>query len=139
MNHLGCCISASGLFLTPTTPTRARCVTTAPHYSYNLLKMRPVFSCSVPLQALQSEAERERQAAAARAVALLEAKAAKLCEMLSSVLEDTKGRIEKKQAQTYEELLAEQQEAEEVRGRAADLQGALWRSLGCLRPVTEAL
>ena len=35
-----------------------------------------------------------------RQVALLEAKAAKLCEMLSSVIEDTKGRIEKKQAQT---------------------------------------
>jgi hypothetical protein len=35
--------------------------------------------------------------------------------MLSSVIEDTKGRIEKKQAQTYEELVAEQAEAEEVR------------------------
>jgi splicing factor 3A subunit 3 len=33
--------------------------------------------------------------------------------MLSSVIEDTKGRVEKRQAQTYEELLAEQQEAEE--------------------------
>ena len=31
------------------------------------------------------------------------------------VLEDTKGRIEKRQAQTYEELVAEQAEAEEVR------------------------
>ena len=41
-------------------------------------------------QAVQSEEQRERQAAAARAVALLEAKAAKLCEMLSSVIEDTK-------------------------------------------------
>ena len=67
------------------------------------------------LQAVQSEAQRERQAAAARAVALLEAKATRLCDMLSSVLEDTKGRIEKKQAQTYEELVAEQHEAEEVR------------------------
>ena len=67
------------------------------------------------LQAVQSEAQRERQAATARAVALLEAKATRLCDMLSSVLEDTKGRIEKKQAQTYEELVAEQHEAEEVR------------------------
>ncbi len=46
----------------------------------------------------------------------MEAKAGKLCSMLSSVLEDTKGRIEKKQAQTYEELVAEQQEADEVGG-----------------------
>ncbi|KAL4446223.1 hypothetical protein ABPG77_003030 [Micractinium sp. CCAP 211/92] len=74
---------------------------------------KSLFAKGAAPAALQSEAERERQAAAARAVALLEAKAAKLCEMLSSVLEDTKGRIEKKQAQTYEELLAEQQEAEE--------------------------
>lgn len=42
------------------------------------------------MQAVQSAEQRERQAAAARAVALLEAKAAKLCEMLSSVIEDTK-------------------------------------------------
>lgn len=45
---------------------------------------------SCPPQAVQSAEQRERQAAAARAVALLEAKAAKLCEMLSSVIEDTK-------------------------------------------------
>jgi splicing factor 3A subunit 3 len=69
---------------------------------------------SMPL-ASQSAEERERAAAAARATALLEAKAARLCAMLSSVIEDTKGRIEKKQAQTYEELVAEQAEAEEVR------------------------
>ena len=31
------------------------------------------------------------------------------------MIEDTKGRIEKKQAQTYDELVAEQAEAEEVR------------------------
>lgn len=50
---------------------------------------------------------------AAPNAALLEAKVAKLVEMLGSVVEDTKGRIEKRQAQTYEEMLAEQQEAEE--------------------------
>ncbi len=53
--------------------------------------MPPVLRCLL-LQAVQSAEQRERQAAAARAVALLEAKAAKLCEMLSSVLEDTKVR-----------------------------------------------
>lgn len=73
-----------------------------------------------PLQAAQSAEDRERAAAAARATALLEAKASKLCAMLSSVIDDTKGRIEKKQAQTYEELVAEQVEAEEVRGEARD-------------------
>lgn len=70
--------------------------------------------------AVQTEAERERQTAQARAVALLEAKASKLCDMLASVIEDTKGRIEKKQAQTYEEMQAEQQEAEEEAAPADD-------------------
>lgn len=63
--------------------------------------------------ATKSAAKQEQRVAAARTVALLEAKARRLCDMLSSVIEDTKGRIEKKQAQTYEELVAEQQEAEE--------------------------
>lgn len=37
-------------------------------------------------------------------------------EVLQSVVEDTKGHVEKKQASTYEEILAEQeQKAEEVR------------------------
>ncbi|PRW61113.1 splicing factor 3A subunit 3 [Chlorella sorokiniana] len=74
---------------------------------------RSLFAKGAAPAAVQSTEQRERQAAAARAVALLEAKASKLCEMLGSVLEDTKGRIEKKQAQTYEELMAEQAEAEE--------------------------
>ena len=54
---------------------------------------------------------------------------AKLCDMLSSVIEDTKGRIEKKQAQTYEELLAEQQEGQEVR---CDTCGLACCTLGCM-------
>ncbi|KAI3432859.1 hypothetical protein D9Q98_010442 [Chlorella vulgaris] len=74
---------------------------------------KSLFAKGAAPAAVQSVATRERQSAAARAVALLEAKASKLCSMLSSVLEDTKGRIEKKQAQTYEELVAEQQEADE--------------------------
>ena len=69
------------------------------------------------LQAVLSEVEARRQASTARETAVLEAKVSKLCDMLSSVIEDTKGRVEKRQAQTYEELLAEQQEAEEVGSR----------------------
>jgi len=37
---------------------------------------------------------------------------ARLDELLANVVSDTRGRIEKKQAQTYEEMLAEQAEAE---------------------------
>ena len=37
-------------------------------------------------------------------VCLLELKIQKLAEILGSVITDTRGRIEKKQAQTYEEL-----------------------------------
>ena len=71
-----------------------------------------------------SEGERRRAAAAARGVARVECKVGKLCEMLGGVIEDTKGRIEKKAAQTYEELMAEQAEAEEVRGRGGGVRGA---------------
>ena len=41
----------------------------------------------------------------------------KLAETLASVIADTRGRVEKKQAQTYEELQAEQEEAEQVWGK----------------------
>lgn len=36
----------------------------------------------------------------------------RLAELLHNVISDTKGRVEKKQAQTYEELLAELEDAE---------------------------
>jgi hypothetical protein len=45
-------------------------------------------------------------------VALLEARCAKLAELLANVVSDTKSRLEKKQAQTYEEMQADQAEAE---------------------------
>ncbi|KAG1663564.1 hypothetical protein FOA52_013184 [Chlamydomonas sp. UWO 241] len=45
-------------------------------------------------------------------VCLLEARITKLTEILGQVVSDTRGRIEKKQAQTYEEMVAEQNEAE---------------------------
>lgn len=75
-----------------------------------------------PLAALPPE-EQEKATAAARAVAFEEARLRRLCEMLSSVLADTLGRIEKRQAQTYEEMLAEQ-EAEEEEEALVDDWGA---------------
>ena len=57
---------------------------------------------------------------------LLESRIAKLGETLAPVIADTRGRVEKKQAQTYEELQAEQEEAEQV-----TYIGSHWL-LGCL-------
>lgn len=48
----------------------------------------------------------------AREAALLEARVMKVLELLPGVLRETIARTEKRQAQTYEELLAEQEEAE---------------------------
>eukprot|EP00798_Chlamydomonas_sp_ICE-L_P018774 gene18774-25310_t len=45
-------------------------------------------------------------------VALTEAKIYKLTSLLDNAIADTKGKIEKKQTQTYEEMQAEQEEAE---------------------------
>jgi hypothetical protein len=53
-------------------------------------------------------------------------------EVLQSVVEDTKGHVEKKQASTYEEILAEQeQKAEEVRRLCEHLH--LCYSMPCYR------
>ncbi|MEW5300909.1 MAG: hypothetical protein WDW36_003802 [Sanguina aurantia] len=49
---------------------------------------------------------------AALQVATLEARVRKMAEVLSAVAADTKGRVEKKQSQTYEELQAEQEEGD---------------------------
>lgn len=67
---------------------------------------------AAPAAAL-SQAQRERAEAAARGAALLEARVSRLLRLLGTVHADTAGRVEKRQAQTYEELLAEQAEAEE--------------------------
>jgi len=56
----------------------------------------------------------------ALAVAVMEAKITKLLELLVNVLSDTQGRIEKRQAQTYEELMAEQEEAVDEAGAAGE-------------------
>ena len=63
--------------------------------------------------AAQPPAARAKAAAAARAAALAEARVRWLCGGLGSVLADTVSRVEKRQAQTYEEMAAEQAEAEE--------------------------
>ncbi|KAL4539701.1 hypothetical protein Ndes2437B_g01942 [Nannochloris sp. 'desiccata'] len=60
-----------------------------------------------------SPEERARVEENTRAVAFIEAKISHLCEQLSATIADTLGRIEKRQAQTYEEMLAEAEAEEE--------------------------
>ena len=67
---------------------------------------------SRPAGALSPE-ERARTEDNARTIALIETKISRLCEQLSAVISDTLGRIEKRQAQTYEEMLAEAEAEEE--------------------------
>lgn len=57
--------------------------------------------------------DREKNITSAKFIALTEFKIRKLCDMLSSVVADTLGKIEKRHAQTYEEILAEKEEEEE--------------------------
>lgn len=68
----------------------------------------------VPPSVAQSRSEEDTRKAeqGALQVCFLELRIQRLAEILSQVIADTKGRIEKKQAQTYEELQAEQEEAE---------------------------
>lgn len=73
------------------------------------------------LQASQDDEQAAKQKAAAKEAALLECKTRLLIQdkdLLGKVVTDTLGNIEKKQARTYEELQAEQMEAEEVRNPA---------------------
>lgn len=65
-----------------------------------------------PAAALSPE-ERARVQETARSIAFTEARIARMCEQLSAVIGDTLGRIEKRQAQTYEEMLAEAEAEEE--------------------------
>jgi splicing factor 3A subunit 3 len=65
-----------------------------------------------PTDAMPAE-ERERVEASARVTALQEAWVGRLCEQLAAVIGDTLGRIEKRQAQTYEEMVAEAEAEEE--------------------------
>lgn len=69
------------------------------------------------LQASQDNEQAAKQKGAAKEAALLECKTRLLLQdkdLLGKVVTDTLGNIEKKQARTYEELQAEQMEAEEV-------------------------
>ena len=65
-----------------------------------------------PAAALSPE-ERARAEETAKAVAFMEARVSRQCEHLSGVIADTLGRIEKRQAQTYEEMVAEAEAEEE--------------------------
>eukprot|EP00878_Enallax_costatus_P015542 GHUV01016279.1.p1 GENE.GHUV01016279.1~~GHUV01016279.1.p1 ORF type:complete len:477 (+),score=184.94 GHUV01016279.1:401-1831(+) len=60
----------------------------------------------------RSEEELKQQQQTGLAVAKLEAQVTRLVELLANIISDTKGRVEKKQAQTYEEMLAELEEAD---------------------------
>ena len=69
------------------------------------------------LQAARESEQAAKQKSAAKQAALQECKIRLLLQdkdLLGKVLTDTVGNIEKKQARTYEELQAEQAEAEEV-------------------------
>lgn len=72
---------------------------------------RKLFAKGAPTPAANPE-EESKQQAAAKEVALMETKVVRVCDLLASVIIETLGRVEKKQAQTYEELQAEMEEAE---------------------------
>ena len=65
-------------------------------------------------QDVQGAEEVQRQKAAAKDASLLEQRVLAVCTALGSVLADTRANVEKKQARTYEELKAEQEEQEQV-------------------------
>ncbi|DBB14656.1 hypothetical protein WJX82_004178 [Trebouxia sp. C0006] len=77
---------------------------------------RKLFAKGVVPAAARDSEQASKQKAAAREAALLECKTRLLLQdkdLLGKVVTDTVGNIEKKQARTYEELQAEQMEAEE--------------------------
>ncbi|KAJ9507341.1 hypothetical protein QJQ45_006307 [Haematococcus lacustris] len=55
--------------------------------------------------AKSAAAAQAKQKAAALTAAVIEAKVVRMCELLSNVIADTKGRVEKRQGQTYEEMM----------------------------------
>ena len=63
---------------------------------------------------MQGTEEVLRQKTAAKEASLLEQRLLAVCTALGSVLADTRANVEKKQARTYEELKAEQEEQEQV-------------------------
>ncbi|GIL62707.1 hypothetical protein Vafri_16876 [Volvox africanus] len=73
---------------------------------------RKHFAKGVVPHSASDAATNSKQAAHARNVALLEVKIRKMAELLVNVIADTKGKVEKKQSQTYEEMQAELAEAE---------------------------
>lgn len=63
---------------------------------------------------MQGAEEVQRHKAAAKEASLLEQRVLAVCTALGPVPEDTRANVEKKQARTYEELKAEQEEQEQV-------------------------
>lgn len=83
-----------------------------------------------------------KQKAAAKEAALLECKTRLLLQdkdLLGKVVTDTIGNIEKKQARTYEELQAEQMEAEEVCNQLALLISAVMHCFPGFSRVVQPL
>ena len=81
------------------------------------------------MQAARDSEQAAKQKAAAKEAALQESRIRLLLQdkdLLGKVLTDTVGNIEKKQARTYEELQAEQLEAEEVHGNLILLLHMFW-------------
>lgn len=71
-----------------------------------------LFAKGSALAAGRDEASLARRKESAWQACVLEGKVSRLSELLANVVSDTRGRVEKKQAQTYEEMLAELEEAE---------------------------
>eukprot|EP00879_Flechtneria_rotunda_P009192 GHRR01009625.1.p1 GENE.GHRR01009625.1~~GHRR01009625.1.p1 ORF type:complete len:514 (+),score=175.71 GHRR01009625.1:1274-2815(+) len=83
----------------------------------SLKELNPkLFQRGKVVQANRSEQETKQRQQTALSVAELEAQVRRLVELLANIISDTRGRVEKKQAQTYEELLAEMEEADAEAG-----------------------
>ncbi|GMH42222.1 hypothetical protein BSKO_10141 [Bryopsis sp. KO-2023] len=81
----------------------------------NLEEVDPkLFAKGVRPASMSTPEQQERLVVSIKAIAFTEAKICKVLEMLGSVLEETKGKVERKQAQTLEELQAELEEQEQV-------------------------
>ncbi len=79
------------------------------------------------MQDVQGAEEVRRQKAAAKEAALLEQRVLAMSTALGTVVEDTRGNVEKKQARTYEEMKAEQEEQEQVLQNSLDM---CWANMG---------
>ncbi|KAI8468016.1 MAG: splicing factor 3a, subunit 3 [Monoraphidium minutum] len=112
-------LTALGLKCGGTTRQRAERLFAAKGVRLDALDPK-LFAKGSALAGPRDEAALAARAEAAWAACVLEGKVGRLGELLANVVSDTRGRIEKKQAQTYEEMLAELEEAEAEAGAAPD-------------------